>query len=159
MASIQTLEPKQPWQLSTRTNSLLPDTHALWKHASVCCYVCVWSRHARLVFYMCVFYCLCESLHFSFTVLALPIHSSGKHPGVSRQHSGEPTPCQKQFGTSPEISSCWGAVMEGKSKTPTWLAGLPASWKENLATWPDFAYFTENHRRRWSSCLLLCNME
>lgn len=69
-----------------------------------------------------------------------------KPPGISRQYSGEP--CQEQFGASAEISSCRGAVMEGKSKTLTWLAGLPPSWKESLVTWPDFTHFSENHSRR-----------
>lgn len=71
-----------------------------------------------------------------------------KHPGTSRQYSGEPTPCQEQFGASAEISPCRGAVMEGKSKTPTWLAELPLSWKKSLVTWPDFTHFTKKPQQK-----------
>lgn len=47
----------------------------------------------------------------------------------------------------------------GKSKTPTWLAGLPRA--ERRAWWHDLISPTEqkNHSRGCRSCLLLCNME
>lgn len=124
-------------------------THAQYQEGSVCCdysmsvcisgyvpdcfstRVCRWVCVLVLVFFL-FWHCLSTAMV--------------KPPGISRQYSGEP--CQEQFGASAEISSCRGAVMEGKSKTLTWLAGLPPSWKESLVTWPDFTHFSENHSRR-----------
>lgn len=92
---------------------------------------------------------LCGSVYFFFFLFWCCLSTAlVKHPSNSRQYSAKPTPCQEQFGASAEIFSCRGAVMKGKSKTPTCLAGLPPSWNKSLVTWPDFTHFTEKLKQR-----------
>lgn len=117
----------------------------------VCTVVCL-CVGTWLFFYIGVLMCRRSWLCGSFLFFFLFWHSLStglvKHPSISRQYSGELTPCQEQFGASAKISSCRGAVMEEKSKTPTWLAVLPPSWKTGLVTWPDFTRFTAKPQQK-----------
>lgn len=147
--SNQTLEPKQPWQLSTCTYTLLHTTRT----RQIPGWECVSPLYAWM--------CMCLIMFCSAQVLrgTSPIFCPVPAPPRSRcqiSHMTFPDADRGQFGASARILSFRGAVMEGKSKALSFIAGLPPSGKPKLSDTTGFLIFYRKPSKRRH--LLLCNI-
>lgn len=161
--SIQTLKPKQSWQLSTRTNILMHKAHAKCQDGSVCHYLSVSACNAWYVLDFSTLVCKLVSVLLCVGPSTIFFSCFGTaYPQLWLNPDRFPDSVQARRLYVKNNLPHWqkslpvGDLSWRGNQRLTWQAGLPPSWQKSLVSWLGSTHFAENHSTR-CSCLLQCS--